>query len=482
MSKKNIFVFLISIISVFTSSVGTYAAPDESDTSASDSIYMENSELKEPDIEATAAILTDVKTGRVLYSKNPQKKIYPASTTKIMTGILALEHGNLSDVVTANLSALAPITNEDSHMGILIGEQLTLEQLINGMLVYSANDAANVIATHLGGTPENFVQQMNEKALALGANNTNFVNAYGIHDDNHYTTAEDMVIIARYAMQNEKFREIVKTPIYKIAPTEKYTSERNLPNTNLFLSSYRSADFYDKSVTGVKTGSTNAAGYCLVTTAEKNGTELLSVVFKAPNKSASYEDTKKLLKLGFENYTYTPIAISGNTIQESDKVYEAKDATRVALTVKEDVYALLPKDIDVTTDLEITSDLPKVIKAPIKKGEVLGTITYSYNGSELQTQDLIAANDVERDNIIFLYHIIINTLTHPLFYIPVILIIILIMISRANRRKQEALKRKRRLENARRNANAKNPDPTRPRPSRYQENTTSKNPNSRYKR
>lgn len=480
MTKKKFLVFFISIISIFTSSVGTLAAPEESDTSKSDSIYMESSDLKAPDIDATAAILTDVKTGRVLYSKNPQKKIYPASTTKIMTGILALEHGNLNDVVTASLAALAPITNEDSHMGILIGEQLTLEQLINGMLIYSANDAANVIATHLAGTPDNFVQQMNEKAQELGAYNTNFANAYGIHDDNHYTTAEDMVIIARYAMQNEKFREIVKTPIYKIAPTEKYPSDRNLPNTNLFLSSYRSADFYDKSVTGVKTGSTNAAGYCLVTTAEKNGTELLAVVFKAPNKSASYEDTKKLLKLGFENYTYTPLAISGNTIQESDKVYEAKDAKRVALTVKEDVYALLPKDIDVTTDLEITTDLPEVIKAPIKKGEALGTITYSYNGSELGTQDLVAANDVERDNIIFLYHIIIKTLTHPLFFIPAILIIVFVLISRANRRKQEALKRKRRLENARRNA--KNSDPTRPRPSRYTETTTSKNPNSRYKR
>lgn len=468
MTRKKLLVLMISIISVFTSLTGVFAAPD--------GIYMESSNISKPDIQSDAAILADLKTGRVIYSKNADEAMYPASTTKIMTGILALEYGNLNDTVTASVSALAPITNEDSHMGILIGEQFTLEQLIYGMLVYSANDAANVIATHIAGTPENFVEIMNKKAEELGTKNTHFVNTYGIHDDDHYTTAEDLALITRYAMQNEKFREIVKTPIYKIAPTEKYTTERNLPNTNLFLSSFRSAEFYNKNVTGVKTGSTDAAGYCLVTTAAKDATELLVIVLKAPSRSECYKDSKELLDLGFNNYSYTTIAKSGNVIRDS-KVYEAKKDTRVALTVKEDIAALLPKDIDINENVVVKENLPEVIKAPIKKGEAIGEITYFYNDNEIGKAELIAANDVKRNNLLFLYHLIIKIITHPLFLIPAILIVILIMIRRANIKKQEQLKRKRRLQNMQRNSR-----PSSSRPERYTSVDSRRNPNSRYKR
>ena len=458
--KKHLFL-IISIILILTSLSGVFAAPE--------GVYLENSKLSKPDIKSEAAILADLKTGRVIYSKNADEALYPASTTKIMTGILALEYGNLNDTVTASVSALAPITNEDSHMGILIGEQLTLEQLIYGMLVYSANDAANVIATHIAGTPENFVEIMNKKAEELGTKNTHFVNTYGIHDEDHYTTAEDLALITRYAMQNEKFREIVKTQIYKIPPTEKYTTERNLPNTNLFLSSFRSAEFYNQSVTGVKTGSTDAAGYCLVTTAQKDTTELLVITLKAPNRSECYKDSKKLLDLGFNNYSYTTIAASGNVIRDS-KVYEAKKDTRVALTVKEDISALLPKDIDITESIVIEENLPELIKAPIKKGEVVGEIAYFYNDNEIGRAELVAANDVKRNNLLFLYHLIVKILTHPLFLIPAVLIIILIMIRRANIKKQEQLKRKRRLQNMQRNS----------RPDRYTSTDARRNP--RYKR
>lgn len=470
MTGKKLLVLMISIILILSTLTGVFAAPD--------GIYLEDSKISNPEIKSEAAILADLKTGRIIYSKNADKALYPASTTKIMTGILALEYGNLSDTVTASVSALAPITNEDSHMGILIGEQFTLEQLIYAMMVYSANDAANVIATHIAGTPENFVEIMNEKAQELGAENTHFVNTYGIHNEDHYTTAEDLALITRYAMQNEKFREIVKTPIYKIAPTEKYTTERNLPNTNLFLSSFRSAEFYNKNVTGVKTGSTDAAGYCLVTTAQKDTTELLVITLKAPNKTECYNDSKKLLDLGFNNYSYTTIAASGNVIRDS-KVYEAKKDTRVALTVKEDISSLLPKDIDINESVIAEETLPDVIKAPIKKGEIIGEITYYYNDNEIGRTELIAANDVKRNNLLFLYHLIVGILTHPLFLIPAILIIILIMIRRANIKKQEQLKRKRRLQNMQRNSR---PSSVHSRPERSKISDTRKSPNSRYKK
>ena len=471
MLKNKFLAFAISLLTALSCMTGVFAEPND--------IYMESDDLDAPTIKSEAAILVDIKTGRVLYSKNAKEQKFPASTTKIMTAILALEYGNLNDVVTANITALSPITNEDSHMGILIGEQLTLEQLLYGMLVYSANDAANVIATHIGGTPENFVELMNQKAQEIGAINTHFVNAYGIHDENHYTTVEDMVIMARYAMQNDKFREIVKTPIYKIPPTEKYTSERNLPNTNLFVSSYRSAEFYNKNVTGIKTGSTNAAGYCLVTSAEAEGTELLTVVFKAPNKSTSYTDSKTLLDLGFKNYTYQNIAVAGETVHDSKKVKNAKNDTCVALTVSEDIGALLPEGINVKDVIEVIEEIPEEIKAPVKSGDIIGKITYLYNGEEIGKADLVALNDVERHTLTFLFNTVTDILSSPLFWIPAILVIFLLIIRHINIKKQKKLERKKRLLNAQKKANERQ---NTPRPDRYTYSDMRKNSNSRYKR
>ena len=174
---------------------------------ASEGTYQEDESLTPPDVSySKAALLMDMNTGRMIYGKNVDVKMYPASTTKMMTCILALEMGNMADIVTANYQALASITLDDSQIGILIGEEFTFEQLVYGMMVQSANDAANVIAIHLAGSIDAFVELMNQKAQELGMTNTHFVNACGIHDDNHYTTARDLAILARYAMQNETFR------------------------------------------------------------------------------------------------------------------------------------------------------------------------------------------------------------------------------------------------------------------------------------
>lgn len=407
-------------------------------------VYVEEDSFEAPSIEAESAILMDMKSGRVIYSKNPDEQLYPASTTKIMTGILALELCNLSDVVTADVASLAPITNEDSHMGILIGENLTMEQLINGMMIYSANDAANVIATHISGTSEHFVELMNQKAHELGATNTNFTNTYGIHDDNHYTSAADLAIMARYAMQNEKFREIVGRKVYNIPPTNKYTTERVLPSTNLFIGTARTPKYYYSVVNGIKTGHTSNAGYCLVSSAEYNGTELLCVVMKCKNQEVCYTNSKDLLKYGFDNYKYQTIAVAGEVVSDS-KVYEAKDDERVAFTVTEDVSALLPSQLDISETVEKIVDIPEVVKAPIKKGDVIGKVSYNYKGTMIGYSDLVATNDVERNNLLFIFHLIVAVLTSPFFLIPAILIIVLFIIRGINIRKQERLKRLRRF-------------------------------------
>ncbi|MCX7714598.1 MAG: D-alanyl-D-alanine carboxypeptidase [Clostridia bacterium] len=398
-----------------------------------------------PEIHGEAGVLMDLKTGRVLYSKNADKRMYPASTTKILTAIIALEKGNLSDVVTASSAAIAPITLQDSHMGILVGEQLTLEQLIYGMLVYSANDAANTIAVYLGGSIQGFADMMNQKAKEIGAVNSNFVNPHGFHDDNHYTTANDLAAIARYAMQNEKFRQIVSTPRYIIPPTNKYHEERILSSTNHLISKIRNSYHYYPYAIGIKTGYTSQAGNCLVAAAKQGDTEFLSVILKSDNQGTtdgaySFVDTKKLFEYAFANYEYQTIATQGDIVSDS-KVYEAKDNVRVALTPESNVSALLPKATDKSSEITSEITVNEKIRAPISKGDALGSVTYKYKDEVLGTTNLVAANDVKRDNILFVIHGTINTISNPLFIVCVILLAGLVIIMKIRTQKRRSLRR-----------------------------------------
>lgn len=412
----------------------------------SDTVYIEDDSLTPPNVQyAESALLMDMQSGRLLYGKNIDEKLYPASITKIMTGILAIEMGNMSDVVTASYEAIKPITLEDSHMGILVGEELTFEQLVTGMLVHSANDAANVIAVHLGGSLQGFVDMMNNKAAELGMTNTHFMNPCGIHDDNHYTTARDMAILAQYAMQNEQFRDIVKMSVYKIPPTNKYTSERVLVNTNLFLSTIRSVQHYYPPCTGIKTGHTSQSGYCLVSSAEYNNTNLLAIVMKCPNqndneKAYSYIDSKELFNFGFDNYVNQVVATPGDIVSDS-KVKEAKGDTRVALTVETDVHALVPSNVDRAAEVITNINIPDVLYAPISKGDIIGTVTYTYKGTQIGTANLVATNDVQRNEILHIVNLIFKIISSPFFFIPVIVLILIILAASAQKKKRDRQKR-----------------------------------------
>lgn len=459
--------FLLLMLSIITMMSNTVAFGE---------VYVENDKLSAPNIEAQSAILMDMNSGRVIYSKNPDEQLYPASTTKILTGIMALELANMQDVVTADLASLAPITNEDSHMGILIGEHLTMEQLINGMLIYSANDAANVIATHISGTSEHFVELMNQKAQELGAINTHFTNTYGIQDEDHYTTASDLAIISRYAMQNPQFREIVGRKVYNIPATNKYTTERILPSTNLFLSTFRSDKYYYPAVNGIKTGHTNSAGFCLVSSAKVENTELLCVVLKANSQEMCYSNSRALFDYGFKNYQYRALATAGEVISDS-KVYEAKDDERVAFTVTEDVSALLPKDAELSEIVETVIDLPEKIKAPIKKGDVIGKVSYNYKTQMIGYSDLVATNDVERNNLLFVFHLIVGILVSPFFLIPAIGVVVILVLRQINIAKQERRKRLRRLHGKSSKAQIR-PGTKRPVNTRYEEPSRKRGPKS----
>ncbi len=429
---------------------GSAASDTSSNTSgaqtSSDTVYIEDDSLTPPDVQyAESALLMDMQSGRLLYGKNIDERLYPASLTKMMTGIIALETGNMSDVVSASYEAIAPITLEDSQIGILTGEELTFEQLVNAMLIHSANDAANVIAVHLGGSLQGFVDIMNNKAAELGMTNTHFANPCGSHDDSHYTTARDMAILAQYAMQNETFRNIVKTVTYKIAPTNLYTSERTLVNTNLFLSTIRSLEHYYPPCTGIKTGHTSQSGYCLVSSAEYNDTELLSVVMNCPNTNDnegaySYIDSRTLFDFGFDNYVSQPIAAPGDIVSDS-KVLEAKGDTRVALTVETNVNALVPSNVDSAAEIITNINIPDELYAPITKGDIIGTVTYTYKGTQIGTSNLVATNDVERNEILHVLNLILRIITSPFFFIPAIVIILVLIAANAKKKKRDRQKR-----------------------------------------
>ena len=257
-------------------------------------------------LSGESAILIDVDTLEILYSKNPHQKLYPASTTKIMTGILAIELGNMDDIVTVDQEVVD--LTDGSHIALEPGEKLSLEHLINALLIESANDAALAIAKHISGSIDEFVKLMNEKAKAIGALNTNFVNPNGLPHEEHLSTAYDLALMAKYAMENETFREIVKNYTYTIPITNKKSQERNLWSANRLLYSTERINVNGtqttikyEGVNGVKTGYTIAAGQCLVTSYEKDGHKLIAVVLKSSGKNI-YSDIHKLLNYGTNNF------------------------------------------------------------------------------------------------------------------------------------------------------------------------------------
>ena len=403
-----------------------------------------------PEPRAKAALLFDLKGGRVIYENKSAERNYPASVTKIMTALLALEKGNLTDVITVSDNALADITYLHSKIGLKSGEQMTLENLLTGLLVASANDAANVIAEYISGDIQSFVALMNQKAAELGMTNTHFANPHGFHDDNHYTTAADISIMAREALKNSKFCELVKIKTIKL-PATNLNEERMISSTNHLISRYRNTFHYYPYATGVKTGATDEAGNCLVSTAEKNGMSLMAIVLGCENadqkeNAYSFVDSKAMFEYVFENYKSVTIATTSDIISDS-KVYEAKDSTRVALSPSKDIVMLLPKDY---LEENIVKDIKPAenISAPIEKGVNLGSATYTYKDANgLSTHaiqvDLLAANEVKRDHLLHFLHGVGNVLLSPFVLIPLILIAVFLVMNAINRTKRRRIRRKR---------------------------------------
>ena len=346
-----------------------------------------------PDFEADAYILIDRRTGLTIASKDPERRLYPASTTKIMTAILALEMGKPDDVFTASARAIRDIGADGSNIGIIAGESMRLDNLLQALLVKSANEAANIIAEGICGDREEFIGLMNKKATSLGARNTHFANTNGYHHDDHYTTALDLAIIANYAMDNASFRELVSSRTINLAPTNKHSKWDRMWTTNQLLLDSSQKGF---TVTGIKTGYTSNAGYCLVASGvDANGMELLCVVLGVRGGSASarrFQTALSLLEYGYKNYS-TQAFVSNQELVETVSVIGGSGADAVDAVAAGTIRLFLPSDREkwkVSRVMQVQTE----IAAPVIKGEKLGYVEYRLNGKFAGMVNVVAAADV----------------------------------------------------------------------------------------
>ena len=369
--------------------------------------------LSEGHLTATAAILIEADSGKVIFEKNADERMYPASTTKILTVWQALlmsdslEDGiNTKFTVSENAVNLAP---DESSAKFAAGENVRLIDLCYAAMLVSGNDAATAIAEGLGGTVESFAGMLNETAYSFGCYNTHFVNANGLHDENHYTTARDLAVLARIAMQDETFRKIVSTPEYML-PKDNIYRARSIINGNNFVA--ESGDENKKSryypgATGVKTGTTSLAGNCLVASASRDGVSLIAVVLGATSDTSRYEDAAKLMNYGFSQFVSTSIAeiYLRNPRVIDIRGFDLNDPEVGRLTLEIRLQSTEVSDVIVISQEEIeywvqnfssftVTEFTRELKAPVTKGEVMGTLTY-YGDSDVPViYDLVASRSI----------------------------------------------------------------------------------------
>ena len=343
-------------------------------------------------LASEGAILIDSATGKILYGKNENKKLYPASTTKILTAIIAIENCKPSDKITASYNAVMSLPAGYSNAAIQPNETLTFQELLDMFLIHSANEVGTIFAEHISGTVEDFAILMNQKVAEIGCKNTHFTNPSGIHDAEHYSTAYDMALIARYCMKNQTFRNTVSKRSCTIAPTDKY-EERYFRNTNDLLNP--SSDYYYEYAIGTKTGYTSQAKRCLVATSLKDDLELITVVLGAKSEltDTRYLDTINLFEYGYSNYKVGKIATKNSVVDEITIENGTTDTKNVSLLLKNDISGIIPKTFNVST-YKPSIKLNDLIAAPIKEGDVLGKITYTIDGTEYSS-DLVANHSVE---------------------------------------------------------------------------------------
>lgn len=391
------------------------------------------SALDGPTVTASAYLLADAKTGVTLCASNEHEKVYPASTTKVMTVMLAVEavengKASLGDLVTATDTVDDKLDQDSSSQHIQPGETMSLQDLMYCALVSSANDACNVIAQYIGGTIQNFVDMMNARAQALGCTGTHFSNPHGMPADDHYTTAADMSLIVMQAVSYSTFADIFATPYIEIGATN-MSPARDLTNTDNLINK-NSGDYYEY-CTGGKTGSTDAAGYCLVSTAQKDDVSLVAVVMGSATAQRDgqdvpqqFSDTVTLYNWGFDNFSYREILSSAQTVKNLPVAMSGGDT--ISLRPETSVSILLANDDDISTFQQNFTIYDDNLTAPIEAGTVLGEVSVSRDGVVYGTSRLLAATSVSLSKTEYLQGQISKTWHNPkvqiVFWVLVVLL------------------------------------------------------------
>lgn len=352
-----------------------------------------SSSVEEPKINARAAIIYDRKTKQIIWGKNENEKRAMASTTKIMTALVVLENSNLSDVVTISKKAAG---TGGSRLKISTGDKITINDLLYGLMLRSGNDAAVALAEYVGGSIEGFADLMNKKAKELGLSNTNFVTPHGLDNEDHYTTAYELAVITDYALNNETLAKIVNTKSTAISING---NSRNIYNTNELLG-------YMSGVDGVKTGFTNGAGRCLVTSCTRDNNQIITVVLGCDTKKQRTSDSSKLIEYAFKNYTRINLEEKIQNEFENWKQINSKriyinkaNKQEINLELGEIHKKIIPIKIGKERNIKIEINAIYNYEAPVEEGKKIGNIIVKNNEEIIDSIDIICSKTVEKKNI-----------------------------------------------------------------------------------
>ena len=380
-------------------------------------------------VAAKGAILYELNTDTVLLEQDADARLYPASTTKLMTALVAMEYGNPEDIITVPAEAVDGLFELGSASYLLAGEEISFMDLMEYMLIASGNDAANAMAIHISGSISAFADLMNNRAQELGCTNTHFVNPHGLHDEEHYTSARDLLRIAKAAMENPTIAEIVAKDEVVLPITNKHPQTTTKYTTNYLISRKSTRDYYYEGAIGIKTGTTTPAGLCLVAACVKGDYTYYTVVLGAEKgengERNQFIETAKLFDYGAENFSQQVMLSSSEPIAEVPvRLSNEKDS--VVVTPSENITAMLPNAFE-TSDLTMKYTVEESVAAPVQAGDVLGKLTVSYEGKTWQL-DLVASSDAARSTVLYILDRITGFFASTAFKIIVASIVALIVI------------------------------------------------------
>lgn len=381
---------------------------------------------------APNVVFVETNTEKILYENDAYEKIYPASTTKLMTAILVVENCNLDEIVTVSENAVKSVPSGYVNANLKVGEELAVEQLLYAMLIPSANDAANALAEHIAGSIESFSSMMNTRAVELGCQNTNFTNPSGLHQKEHYTTAYDLSLIGKTAINNEEIRKILNTVSYTLPNTNKYNGRQRVFTTTNYLIRKNLTKYYYEYCIGAKTGYTEEAKNCVIAFADKDDIELTAVIMgeDANVKGKKFLEAKEMFSYIYNNYKNYDVLDKNQIVEVIEIKNATNDTKKLEVLAKEEIKILEKNDSNINhieKQIEYSKD-----QAPIRKGEIVGNISYHYDGVTYQS-DLVAGNEVIES----------KTMRNIIIILIIILLIYIIQTSKKSKKKSKRIYKKR---------------------------------------